>query len=178
MFGSPILAEDMQKRHAGDVLLKRREELACLQERVEQDMENLLTTTNTIIAIIVGCISIIGSIAGVLGKRSSALRRSEAAPVPVQVEVREKWSGFSLIWRIWVGVFAGVFGTVVCTAAADILISIGLSVYYSTQQIDVVPDFLNPTVLIIAAIFGIMSGITGGVNAAIGRDTAYSYRQW
>jgi hypothetical protein len=149
-----------------------------LQERVEQDMENLLTTTNTIIAIIVGCISIIGSIAGVLGKRSSALRRSEAAPVPVQVEVREKWSGFSLIWRIWVGVFAGVFGTVVCTAAADILISIGFAVYYSTQQIDVQPDFLNPTVLIIAAIFGIMAGITGGVNAAIGRDTAYSYRQW
>src|SRR5690242_6437338 len=40
---------------------KRRVVSACLQERVEQNMENLLTTTNTIIAIIVGCISIIGS---------------------------------------------------------------------------------------------------------------------
>ena len=149
-----------------------------MQEKVDQDMENLLTTTNTIIAIIVGCISIIGSIAGVLGKRSSALRRSQAAPAPVQVEVQEKWSGFSLIWRIWLGVFAGVFGTVVCTAAADILISIGLSVYYSTQQIDVQPDFVNSTVLIIAAIFGITSGITGGVNAATGRDRGYTYRQW
>ena len=48
-----------------------------MKEKVDLDMENILTTTNTIIAIIVGCISIIGSIAGVLGKRSSALRRSE-----------------------------------------------------------------------------------------------------
>ena len=149
-----------------------------MKEKVEQDMENILTTTNTVIAIIVGCISIIGSIAGVLGKRSSALRRSQAAPAPVQVEVQEKWSGFSLIWRIWLGVFAGVFGTVVCTAAADILISIGLSIYYSMQQIDAQPDFFSSTVLIIAAIFGIMCGITGGVNAATGRETGYTYRQW
>ena len=149
-----------------------------MKQKVDQDMENILTTTNTIIAIIVGCISIIGSIAGVLGKRNSALRRSQSAPVLVQEQIQEKWNGFSLIWRIWLGIFVGVFGTVVCTVAADLLISIGISVYYSTQQINTQPDFLNSTVLIIAAIFGITSGITGGVNAATGRDTGYTYRQW
>jgi hypothetical protein len=141
-------------------------------------MGDILNTTNTIISIIVGCITIIGSIAGILGKKGAALRRSQHESPQVQAAIQEKWSGFSLIWRIWLGVFFGIIFTVIGTVVADGLINIFYALYISsTQHIVSPPDFSNSTVFIIAAIFGVSFGITGAVNAAAGREGVYVYRQ-
>jgi hypothetical protein len=142
-------------------------------------MGDILNTTNTVIAIIVGCITIFGTIGGILTRRSSALRKSQNQPVQIQVEIEERWTGFALIWKIWLGVFMGIFGTVIATVVADGVINIFTALYINTQHAtSVLPDFSSPTVFIISAIFGVMFGITMGVGAATSGNMKSSYRQW
>jgi hypothetical protein len=143
-------------------------------------MGDILNTTNTIIAIIVGCISICGTIGGILTKRRSVLQKSQGQPDQKQAEIVERWTGFALLWKIWLGIFMGIIGTVIATVVADGIINIFIAIYLNTQQhtASAAPDFSNPTVFIIAAIFGVMFGMTMGVSAAIGDRMNSKYRQW
>jgi hypothetical protein len=137
-------------------------------------MGEILNTTNTVIAIITGCISIISSIAGVLGKKNSALYISQYESPRIQAQVREWWSGFSLIWRIWLGIFFSIFFTVTATVVADALINGGVAAYLSgTQHGFVEPDFSNSVVFIISAIFGMLFGVSAGVSIATGEGTEF-----
>lgn len=142
-------------------------------------MGDILNTTNTIVSIIGTTITILVTVAGVLHKRRTVLRRSEQQPQQVQVEVQEQWSGIGLIWRIWLATLLGIVFTVMFTAVPDFVINMAIFAYREMQlPIDSPlhfsdrPDFSNPVVFIICAIFGVSVGITVAVGIATGRTTS------
>jgi hypothetical protein len=137
-------------------------------------MGDFLTTTNTIVSIIGTTITILGAIAGVLHKRRTVVRQSEQQPQPVQVAVQEQWSGIGLIWRTWLALLFGLVFAVMFTAVPVFVINLFL---YGIQQIQhpvtdattPPPDFSNPVVFILCAIFGVSIGITVAVGIATGQ---------
>jgi Na+/H+ antiporter NhaD/arsenite permease-like protein len=139
-------------------------------------MGDFLTTTNTIVSIIGTTITILGAVAGVLHKRRTVVRESEQQPQPVQVAVQEQWSGIGFIWRIWLALLFGLVFAVMFTAVPVFVINLFL---YGIQQIQhpvteattppPPPDFSNPVVFLLCALFGVSIGITVAVGIATGR---------
>jgi hypothetical protein len=137
-------------------------------------MGDFFNTTNTIVSIIAGLVTIFGAIAAVLKKRQTALSASQYQPLPVQIQIQEKWSGLGLIWRIWMGILLGIVFAVMFTAVPDGIINIFMAVINSMQTHGFTnPDFSNPVVFAICAIFGVSMGITVAVGVATGRQKLY-----
>ena len=130
-------------------------------------MSDFLNSTNVIIGIIAGLFTIFGPIIGVLKRRQTVLKTIEYQPPHVQVELRERWSIFALIWRTWMGILIGIVFAVMFTGVPYFIISIFIAVITSSQTHQfVAPNFSNPIVFAICAILGVSMGITVAVGIA------------
>lgn len=124
-------------------------------------MGDFLNSTNVIIGIVAGLFTIFGPIVGVLSRRHTALKTIEYQSPEVQIEIRERWSILGLIWRTWMGILLGTVFAVMFTAIPDFVIN-GIISGINTIQTHgfTTPDFSNPIVFTMCAIFGVSIGIS------------------
>ncbi|SRR6266487_2541818 len=139
-------------------------------------MGDFFNTTNTIISIIAGLFTILGPIVGVLKKRQSVLSANQYQQPQVQMQIQEQWNGLGLVWRTWMGILLGivfaVMFTVIPTAIINVFIAFFIS--YRTSPLGPVnPDFSNPVVFTICAIFGVSMGVNVAIGIATGRQKLY-----
>jgi hypothetical protein len=124
-------------------------------------MEDFLNSTNVIIGIVAGLVTIIGPIVGLLKRRQTALKMIDYQPLQVQMEIRERWSVLRLIWRTWMGILFGLFFAIMFTLVPGIFIYVfiinGLP-YVTHVTYDVHNAFT--IAFTIAAIFGVSIGIS------------------
>jgi len=138
-------------------------------------MGDIFNTTNTIVSIVAGLVTIFGVIAGVLKKRQTALSASQYQPPQVQMQIQEKWSGLGLIWRTWMGILLGIVFAVMFTVIPDAVINGFIAGYNSIQTHGFTnPDFSNPVVFTICAIFGVSIGLTVAIGIVTGRQKLYT----
>lgn len=134
-------------------------------------MGDFLNSTNVIIGIVAGLVTIFGPIVGVLARRQTALKTIEYQPPQVQIAMRERWSVLGLIWRTWMGILLGLFFATMFTIIPGIFLSVligyGLPIVtHSTLD----PRDAFTIAFAIAAIFGVSIGITVAVGVATPRQ--------
>ncbi len=138
-------------------------------------MGDIFNTTNTMVSIVAGLVTIFGAIAGVLKKRQTVLSASQYQPPQVQMQIQEKWSGLGLIWRTWMGILLGIVFAVAFTVIPDAVINGFIAGYNNIQtQGFTNPDFSNPLVFAICAIFGVSVGLTVAIGIVTGRQKLYT----
>jgi hypothetical protein len=130
-------------------------------------MGDYLNSTNVIIGIVAGLVTIFGPIVGVLNKRQTALKTIESQPPNVQIEIRERWSVLGLIWRTWMGILLGIVFAVMFTVVPDFVIN-GFIAGINNMQTHGFsgPDLSNPVVFAICAILGVSVGISVALGVA------------
>ena len=130
-------------------------------------MGDFLNSTNVIIGIVAGLFTIFGPIVGVLKRRQTALKTIEYQRPEVQIEIRERWSVLGLIWRTWMGILLGIVFAFGFTAVPDFVINGFIAGINNMQTHGFAnPDFSNPVVFAICAIFGVSIGITVALGVA------------
>jgi hypothetical protein len=138
-------------------------------------MGDIFNTTNTIVSIIAGLVTIFGAIAGVLKKRQTVLRTSQYQPPQVQTQIKEDWSGLELIWRTWMGILLGSVFAVMFTVIPDFVINGFIAAYNGIQTHGFANlDLSNPVVFTICAIFGVSMGLTVAIGIVTGRQKLYT----
>ena len=141
----------------------------------ESDMGDIFNTTNTIVSIIAGLVTIFGAIAGVLKKRQTVLSTRQYQPPQVQMQIQEHWNGLELIWRTWMGILLGSVFAVMFTVIPDILVNVFIAGYNSIQTHRFTnPDFSNPVVFTLCAIFGVSMGLTVAIGIVTGHQKLYT----
>ena len=136
-------------------------------------MGDFLNSTNVMIAIIAGLVTIFGTIVGVLKRRQTALKTIDYQHPEVQIEIREWASVPGIIWRTWMGILFGLVFAVMFTVIPDFVIN-GFMTVINNMQTDgfARTDFSNPIVFAICAIFGVSIGISAALTMAVPRRFA------
>jgi hypothetical protein len=141
-------------------------------------MAGFLTSTNVMIGIVAGLITIFGTIVGVLRRRQTALKTIDYQRPEVQIEIREWLSVPGIIWRTWMGILFGLVFAAMFTVVPDFVIT-GFMTVINNMQTDrfAQMDFSNPILFAICAIFGVSIGISAALTmAAPGRFARYGGR--
>lgn len=138
-------------------------------------MGDFLNSTNVIIGIVAGLVTIFGPIVGVLKRRQTALKTVEYQPPQVQIEIRERWSVLGLIWRTWMGILFGLFFATMFTVVPGIFIFVLIS-YGLPAVTHVTLDARDAFTIAftIAAIFGVSIGITVALGVAAPKRSIYT----
>src|SRR5215469_2531047 len=150
---------------------------------------DLFNNLNTIVSIIVGCITILTTLTSVLSKRKTVQRAIENPSIPTTVRLRleDQWTGSALVAKVISGIIkaglVAVFFTIVVTFMINFFLAFQqflsdmntfsrASSYGQAQDVfshmlvvmGQIFAFSHPLYLLIGAIVGILLGILVGLS--------------
>jgi len=150
---------------------------------------DLFNNLNTIVSIIVGCITIVTTISSVLSKRKTVQQAIEnpSTPIDVRLRLEDQWNGSALLAKVISGIIraglVAVFSTILVTFMINFFLAFQqflndmntfsrASSYSQAQDVfshmllvmGQIFTFTNPVSLLIGAIVGILLGILVGLS--------------